>query len=549
MGQPTALRTQISVKKQEDPVVVSVDDDVMKGVRKAQMHIRNEFRDFLRSTLSVLEEDIVENIVRVYDHHCSQEDDVLTATLLVAKDNVEKKYFPFVRTFQSSINEASNVCSKPCLAAIQSEHINYKGLKSKTLVNLNENNKSTPGSSWREGDLQIIGALNDLVSWGQSLRQTMLSHYRGHVDAVEKKQTIVQNKKLKPLTNSKKAKKRPSTAGKLRKPTRRPPVGGGFHSSFSVEGDALSTMGLGEAAPGSNINFNKSSSMGAGYTPGDGRERNRIMHHANEMRYKSRNMLRQAMGSYYNFDDSTGRQGGNYPNPFSVATASNRKINNAFKAKRPLRNKSINNKAATKQNRERPSSAKVSRKKFNVKHEFSNLHSNRPSSAHQKRRKPFDIPRNNGDRSLYSSNKRISSSLNSLNLLLNDGNEEDMVLGEQGLNELDSMAYMISNNPNRPENDTSITRYKAVGHAVTPQRKVKSHGKRTVQDIAIEKAALSPWGKEDDYNTKQLSAGKITKSVAKRKPRPKSATSLRNNTQNFRDKDFGVIGSGINGNL
>ena len=93
------------------------------------------------------------------------------------------------------------------MAAIQSEHINYKVKKSKTLVNLNENNKSTPGSSWREGDLQIIGALNDLVSWGQSLRQTMLSHYRGHVDAVEKKQTIVQNKKLKPLTNSKKAKK------------------------------------------------------------------------------------------------------------------------------------------------------------------------------------------------------------------------------------------------------------------------------------------------------------------------------------------------------
>ena len=29
-------------------------------------------------------------------------------------------------------------------------------------------------------------------------------------------------------------------------------------------------MGLGEAAPSSNISFNKSSSMGAGYTPGDG---------------------------------------------------------------------------------------------------------------------------------------------------------------------------------------------------------------------------------------------------------------------------------------
>ena len=292
MGQPTALRTRISVKKQEDPVVVSVDDDVMKGVRKAQMHIRNEFRDFLRSTLSVLEEDIVENIVRVYDHHCSQEDDVLTATLLVAKDNVEKKYFPFVRTFQSSINEASNVCSKPCLAAIQNEHINYKGLKSKTLVNLNENDKSHQLIVEKE----IFKLLAHSTTWflGSKSRQTMLV-YRGHVDAVEK-QTIVQNKKLKPLTNSKKTKKRPSTAGKLRKPTRRPPVGGGFHSSFSVEGDALSTMGLGEVAPGSNSNFNKSSSMGAGYTTGDGREKNRIMHRANEMRYKSRNMLRQQWG-------------------------------------------------------------------------------------------------------------------------------------------------------------------------------------------------------------------------------------------------------------
>lgn len=215
-GPSIPLMTQVRVNKQDDPVVVSVEDDVMKGVRKAQMHIRNEFRDFLRSTLSVLEEDIVENIIRVYDHHCSQEDDVLTATLLVAKDNVEKKYFPFVRTFQSSLNEASNVCSKPCLAAIRNEHINYKGLKSKTLVNSNENNTNTP-ASWREGDLQIIGALNDLVSWGQSLRQTMLSHYRGHVDAVEKKQTIVQNKKLKPLTNSKKTKKTAFNGWKIAK--------------------------------------------------------------------------------------------------------------------------------------------------------------------------------------------------------------------------------------------------------------------------------------------------------------------------------------------
>lgn len=305
-------------------------------------------------------------------------------------------------------------------------------------------------------------------------------------------------------------------------------------------------MGLGEVAPGSNSNFNKSSSMGAGYTTGDGREKNRIMHRANEMRYKSRNMLRHAMGSYYNFDDSTGRQGGNYPNPFSATSASNRKINNAFKAKRPLRNRSMGQKTVVKQNRERPASAKVNRKKFDVKHEFSNLHSNRPSSAHQKRRKPFNIPRNNNDRSLYSSNKRISSSLNSLNLLLNNDKKEDMMMMDQEANDIDDMAYMISNNPNRPENDTRITRYKAVGQAVTPQKKVKSNGKRTVQDIAIEKTALSPWGKEDDYNTKNLIEGKTAVSTAKRKSRPKSATT-RGNSQNFRDKDFGVVGSGIHG--
>ena len=143
---------------QINPAVETEAEDIMQGVRKTQSNIRNDFRSFLRSTLSVLEEDIVENIIHVYNHHCTQEDDVLAASLLVAKDNIEKKYFPFIRTFQSSLNEASRVCSKPCLATIKKEHENFKGLKSQNIVHFEGGNNSKTASTWREASSSPSGS-------------------------------------------------------------------------------------------------------------------------------------------------------------------------------------------------------------------------------------------------------------------------------------------------------------------------------------------------------------------------------------------------------
>ena len=156
--------------------------------------------------------------------------------------------------------------------------------------------------------------------------------------------------------------------------------------------------------------------MGAGYTAGDGRQKNQVMHRANEMRHQSRTMMRNALGSYYNFDDSKGGQTGR-PNPFSTSGIHRRKtVNNAFKAKRPLRSNAINTDEKTKNRkfRVRPSSAQPTKRRSGiniVKNEFSNLHNNRPSSAHQKRRKPFDMPRGNGNNNQYDNGSRISKSL------------------------------------------------------------------------------------------------------------------------------------------
>ena len=50
-----------------NPAVEHEAENIMQGVRITQNNIRNDFRTFLRSTLSVLEEDIVENIIHVYD--------------------------------------------------------------------------------------------------------------------------------------------------------------------------------------------------------------------------------------------------------------------------------------------------------------------------------------------------------------------------------------------------------------------------------------------------------------------------------------------------
>ena len=533
-----------------NPAVEHEAENIMQGVRITQNNIRNDFRTFLRSTLSVLEEDIVENIIHVYDHHCSQEDDVLTASLLVAQDNVEKKYFPFVRTFQSSLNEASSVCSKSCLATIQKEHNNFKGLKSQKIVHFAGRNKNS-SSSWREGDLQIIGALNDMISWGQKLRQIMLGHYRGHVEAVEKKNTVVQKKKLKPLAGiKKKIRKRPSTAGKLRKPNRRPPVGGGFHSSFSIEGDALATMGMGDMAPGINNPMNKNASMGAGYTIGDGRQKNQIMQRANEMRHQSRTMLRNALGSYYNFDDSKGgvtdRQ-----NPFSTSAMNNNrsKINNAFKAKRPLRSNTTNAEKTNQEYRVRPASAQSYRRKKSginiVKNDFSNLHNNRPSSAHQRRRKPFDMPRGNGSNNQYDNgSSRISKSLNSLNLPTGNKNEDLNLIDSNLIGEMNDNTQMLQISPNRPENTNITARFKAVGTPVSERK--KKGGKKTIQDMTLEKAALSPWGKDEDM---ERNSNKNERTITvKSRTRPKSASSKKkNNRGSFNNKNFGVIGNSFKG--
>jgi hypothetical protein len=545
----------MELNNQINPAVETEAEDIMQGVRKTQSNIRNEFRSFLRSTLSVLEEDIVENIIHVYNHHCTQEDDVLAASLLVAKDNIEKKYFPFIRTFQSSLNEASRVCSKPCLATIKKEHENFKGLKSQNIVHFEGENNSKTTSTWREGDLQIIGSLNDMISWGQSLRQVMLSHYRGHVEAVEKKKNLLQNKKLKPLLTdmNKKTRKRPSTAGKLRKPNRRPPVGGGFRSSFSIEGDALATMGMGETLPNKGISIYKNISMGAGYTAGDGRRKNQVMQRANEMRHQSRTMLRNVLGSYYNFDDSKLGQRG-YLN--QVSTSGNhvkKTINNAFKAKRPLRSNFLSAEDETKNQkfRIRPSSAQPARRRSgvnSVKDEFSNVHNNRPSSAGKKRRKPFDMPRGDGNISQYGNSNRISKSLNSLNFYRNAKNEQELNNPENyPVDDIHDMTQILHISPNNCVGNKSnaCAIFKANDTPVSSKRQ-KSNAKKTIRDMTLEKAALSPWGKDEEIEGSHNNERTI---FVKKKSISKSASSKKEiNRGSFKNKDFGVVGNSLKGN-
>ena len=56
----------------------------------------------------MLEEDIVENIIHVYNNHCTQEDDVLAASLLVSKDNIEKKKISIYPIPNKGIGKAIN---------------------------------------------------------------------------------------------------------------------------------------------------------------------------------------------------------------------------------------------------------------------------------------------------------------------------------------------------------------------------------------------------------------------------------------------------------
>ena len=399
-------RVEVATPNRRTPVLEEERSNILNGMMESQAGIRNEFKSFLQSTLSVLDQDIIDRIVNVYDTHNSREDDVVTANVLMAQDLSEQSHLPFLRNFRDQVNEAFGYCSNGCAQAIKREQQAPRSILQKSLLKPGSLGSDMP--SWREGDLRLIGALNDLISWGQGVRQNVLGRYRDQIALEDQAMQSPSKVPLEPLQSSPmqrfarpksagsgrgkrsdpRRRRRPSTAGASRSPNRRPPVGGGFRS---------------DPSSGMNINLVVGNGIiGTGKTPGDGRSRAQVIKKAEALRQKSRLMMKNALGSYYNFEDARG--GNEMLDAYNAAQEHRRRnVRNSFRAKVPKRSTAKRISEDTRELRnttrlkKRPQSAGGLRRSTEKSSESSldivSHYGLRPASAHSKRPKPFDIPR------------------------------------------------------------------------------------------------------------------------------------------------------------
>ena len=97
-------RVEVATPNRRTPVLEEERSNILNGMMESQAGIRNEFKSFLQSTLSVLDQDIIDRIVNVYDTHNAREDDVVTANVLMAQDLSEQSHLPFLRNFRDAAN-------------------------------------------------------------------------------------------------------------------------------------------------------------------------------------------------------------------------------------------------------------------------------------------------------------------------------------------------------------------------------------------------------------------------------------------------------------
>ena len=176
------------------------------------------------------------------------------------------------------------------------------------------------------------------------------------------------------------------------------------------------------------------------------------------------------------------------------------------------------------------------------------MHNNRPSAAGKKTKKPFDMPRGDGNIRQYGNNNRISKSLNSLNFYRNAKNEQQLNISENDpvhdIHDMSKMLYISQNNCMENNGDASAI-FKTNGTPIFSKRK-KSNTKKTIRDMTLEKAALSPWGKDEEIEGSHNNERTI---FVKKKSRSKSASSKKEiNRGSFKNKDFGVVGNSLKGN-
>ena len=147
-------------------------------LRGVQTH-REHFQHFLRSSLALLDPDIVQTIVTEFDNHCVCEDRVVESASHYLSKATRNRIIPELRHFQLIMDASETSCTEECLHEIRAQReVTISQSRTEDLEAILMPPEKGGIHAGSQVDLTLIGAVNDILVWGEQLRSALLVGYR-----------------------------------------------------------------------------------------------------------------------------------------------------------------------------------------------------------------------------------------------------------------------------------------------------------------------------------------------------------------------------------
>jgi len=103
---PTTTKTPVKRRPRTDPVA----EAHQLFLRNVQAH-RERFQQFLRTSLGLLDDDIVTTVVSEFESHCAAETRIVESTCRVLSTATRNRLLPELRHFQLMLDAAEQRCT------------------------------------------------------------------------------------------------------------------------------------------------------------------------------------------------------------------------------------------------------------------------------------------------------------------------------------------------------------------------------------------------------------------------------------------------------
>ena len=280
---------------------------------------REHFRHFLRSSLALLDGDIVETVIKEFDNHCSCENRAVESASHFLATATMNRVLPELRQLQLVIDAAETSCTDECVHVINQQRlVTMSQSRVDDLIAIEmppEKGGVHPGT---QVDLMLLGGVNDLLAWGEQLRDTLITAYRRAEQGPQSDLNGIQsnNGTQHGSKSSGKKSSRPSTAPSKR----RPPASGGFggggtqdytgSQNRNIYGTTTKRRPQSASKKRTTTNNNNTSNHNNSNHSNSNSNSNHSnmvasLYRRDEDKPEERRLLRQTLGSYYSADNSS----------------------------------------------------------------------------------------------------------------------------------------------------------------------------------------------------------------------------------------------------